>query len=157
MVIVLELPHRCRVRASFLVRTGRIFQGFEVLGSARDFPKDRGTRKRSRFSKGPRNSEARMISRGLIFSEECEILEGTTKKEADHPEPAINGQRDLLRQHPSALHLPRLPEPPNHDLTYTRSARASNSPYSTGFCVKWDCVSSSSRNRCTAEGTEMRI
>ena len=42
---------------------------------------------------------------------------GTTKKEAGHPEPAINGQRDLLRQHPSALHLPHLPELPTHDLT----------------------------------------
>ena len=69
---------------------------------------------------------------------------GTTKKKADHPEPAINGHRDLPRQHPSALHLPRLPEPPTHDLTYTRNARASTSPRSIGFCVIWDCISSSS-------------
>ena len=71
----------------------------------------------------------------------------TTKKKADHPEPAINGHRDLPRQHPSALHLPRLPEPPTHDLTYTRNARASTSPRSIGFCVIWDCISSSSSSR----------
>ena len=58
---------------------------------------------------------------------------GTTK--TDHLEPAINGHRGLLRQHPSELHLQRLPEPPTHDLTYTRSARASTSSRSTGFCV----------------------
>ena len=69
---------------------------------------------------------------------------GTTKKKDDHPEPAINGHRDLPRQHPSALHLPCLPEPPTRDLTYTRNARASTSPRSTGFCVIWDCISSSS-------------
>ena len=62
----------------------------------------------------------------------------------DHPEPANNGHRDLLRQHSSALHLPRLPEPPTHDLTYTRSARTSTSPRGTGICVIWDCISSSS-------------
>ena len=69
---------------------------------------------------------------------------GTTKKKADHPEPAINSHRDLPRQHPSALHLPRLPEPPTRDLTYTRNARASTLPRSIGFCVIWDCTSSSS-------------
>ena len=69
---------------------------------------------------------------------------GTTKEKADHPEPAIDGHGNLLRQHPSALHLPRLPETPTHDLTYTRSARASTSPRSIGFCVIWDCISSSS-------------
>ena len=31
-----------------------------------------------------------------------------------------------------------------HDLTYTRSARASTSPSSTGFCAIRDCISSSS-------------
>ena len=31
-----------------------------------------------------------------------------------------------------------------HDLTYTRNARASTSPRSIGFCVIWDCISSSS-------------
>ena len=30
------------------------------------------------------------------------------------------------------------------DLTYTRNARISTSPRSTGFCVIWDCISSSS-------------
>ena len=30
------------------------------------------------------------------------------------------------------------------DLTYTRNARASTSPRSTGFCVIWNCISSSS-------------
>ena len=58
-------------------------------------------------------------------------------------------------QPPSALHIPRLPEPPTHDLTYTRSARAAHaqrtrsarasaSPRCAGFCVIWDCISSSS-------------
>ena len=69
---------------------------------------------------------------------------GATNKKAGHPEPAINGHRDLPRQHQSALHLPRLPEPPTHDLIYTRNARASTSPRSIGFCVIWDCISSSS-------------
>ena len=40
-----------------------------------------------------------------------------------------------------------LPESPTHDLTYTRNARASTSPRSTGFCVIWDCVGSSSSSR----------
>ena len=38
------------------------------------------------------------------------------------------GHRDSLRQHQSVFHLPRLHEPPPHDLTYTRSARTSTSP-----------------------------
>lgn len=37
------------------------------------------------------------------------------KKEAEHPGPAVNGHRDL-RQHLSALHLLRWPEPPTRDL-----------------------------------------
>ena len=57
----------------------------------------------------------------------------------------------ISRQHPSALHLPRLPEPPTHDLTYTRNARASTSPRSIGFCVIWDCISSSSSSNPPAE------
>ena len=40
-----------------------------------------------------------------------------------------------------------LPEPPNRDLTYTRSARASTSPRSICFCVVWGCISSSSSIR----------
>ena len=50
-----------------------------------------------------------------------------------------------LRQHQCALHLPRLTEPPTHDLTYTRSARAPTSPRIDGFCVIWDCTRTSSR------------
>ena len=44
----------------------------------------------------------------------------------------------------SALHLPRLPEPPTHNLTYTRNVRASTSPRKIGFCAIWGCISSSS-------------
>ena len=60
--------------------------------------------------------------------------------------------RDPPRQHPSALHLPRLPEPPTHDLTYTRNARASTSPRSIGFCGIWGCTRSSSSSSLDPPG-----
>ena len=37
MVVKLVLPHRFRMRAFFLVRTGKIFHRPEVLGSVRGF------------------------------------------------------------------------------------------------------------------------
>ena len=40
-----------------------------------------------------------------------------------------------------------LPEPPNRDLTYTRSVRASTSPRSSCICVVWGCIRSSSSIR----------
>ena len=46
---------------------------------------------------------------------------------------------------------PRLPEPPTHDLTYTRSVRASTSPRSTGFCVIWDYITSNSSSKVACD------
>ena len=69
----------------------------------------------------------------------------TTKRKLITPHlPLAATETQAHTQDPSALRLPRLAVHPLTLRFYTRNARAPTSPRSIGFCVIWDCISSSS-------------
>ena len=71
---------------------------------------------------------------------------GATKKKADPTtQHALIGFKHPHLPQPSALHNRTCPCPLTSDRT--RNARAPTSPRSIGFCVIWDCISSSSSSK----------
>ena len=72
----------------------------------------------------------------------------TTKRKLITPHlPLAATETQAHTQDPSAVRLPRLAVHPLTLRLYTRNARAPTSPRSIGFCVIWDCISSSSSSR----------
>ena len=65
---------------------------------------------------------------------------------AEYVQRAFTGLRDLPTHIPKRIALPRLPLTSYSFFWPLRAPRAPTSPRSIGFCVIWDCISSSSSN-----------